>query len=50
MAYKSIKVINEDKEMLKKTYQMSDLEEITWILGMHITYNHNASWIALSQE
>ena len=50
MACKSLKVINEDKEILKKTYQMTDLGEITWILGMHITCDCNAGWIALSQE
>jgi hypothetical protein len=50
MACKSLKVINEDKEMLKKTYQMTDLGEITWILGMHVTRDRDAGWIALSQE
>jgi hypothetical protein len=50
MACKDIKVINQDKEMLKKTYQMSDLGEITWILGMHVTRDREAGWIALSQE
>ena len=29
---------------------MTDLGEITWILGMHITHDHHAGWIALSQE
>jgi hypothetical protein len=29
MACKSLKIINKDKEMLKKTYQMTDLGEIT---------------------
>jgi hypothetical protein len=29
---------------------MSDLGEIAWILGMHVTRNRQAGWIALSQE
>jgi Reverse transcriptase (RNA-dependent DNA polymerase) len=50
MACKDLKVINQDKEMLKRTYQMTDLGEITWILGMHVTRDRDAGWIALSQE
>jgi Reverse transcriptase (RNA-dependent DNA polymerase) len=50
MACKDIKVINQDKEMLKRTYEMTDLGEITWILGIHITCDCNTGWIALSQE
>jgi Reverse transcriptase (RNA-dependent DNA polymerase) len=50
MTCKSLKIINKDKEMLKKTYQMTDLGEITWILSIHVTCNCNAGWIALSQE
>lgn len=29
---------------------MTDLGEITWILGMHVTRDRSAGWIALSQE
>jgi Reverse transcriptase (RNA-dependent DNA polymerase) len=50
MACKSLKTINEDKEKLKKTYQMTNLGEITWILGIHVTHDCDAGWIALSQE
>jgi Reverse transcriptase (RNA-dependent DNA polymerase) len=50
MACKSLKTINEDKEKLKKTYQMTDLGEITWILEMHVTRDRDAGWITLSQE
>ena len=50
MACNNLQVIQEDKETLKKHYQMTDLGEITWILGMHITHDHCAGWIALSQE
>jgi len=35
MACKSIEVIKEDKEKLKMHYQMTDLGEIAWILGVH---------------
>ena len=50
MACKSLKVIDKDKEMLNKTYQMTDLGEITWILGMHVMCDRDAGWITLSQE
>ena len=50
MACNNLQVIQEDKETLKKHYQMTDLGEITWILGMHITRDRRAGWIALSQE
>ncbi len=50
MACKSIEVIKEDKEQLKKCYQMTDLGEIAWILGVHVTCDCCAGWIALSQE
>src|SRR6266702_5797983 len=50
MACKSIEVIKEDKEQLKKHYQMTDLGKIAWILGVHVTCDCCTSWIALSQE
>jgi Reverse transcriptase (RNA-dependent DNA polymerase) len=50
IASKSLELINQDKEALKQTYQITDLGEITWILGMHVTRDRNAGWIALSQE
>jgi hypothetical protein len=50
MACKSLEVINKDKEELKKHYQMTNLGEMAWILGMHVTCNCCAGWIALSQE
>jgi hypothetical protein len=50
MAAKSVKIIQKDKEALKARYEMSDLGELTWILGMHVTRDRKAGWIALSQE
>ena len=50
MASKDIKGIERDKEMLKARYQMTDLGEISWILGIHVTRDRKAGWVALSQE
>jgi hypothetical protein len=50
MACKSLEVINQDKEKLKQYYEMTDLGEIAWILGIHVTRDRRAGWIALSQE
>ena len=50
MVSNSLEAINQDKEELKKHYKMTDLGEINWILGMHVTRDHDAGWIALSQE
>ena len=50
MAAKYPETIKRDKEALKARYQMTDLGEITWILGMHVTRDRKAGWIALSQE
>src|SRR5260370_7146355 len=50
MVSKNLETINQDKEALKKQYEMTDLGEIAWILGIHVTHDCNAGWIALSQE
>src|SRR5260370_2655126 len=50
MVSKKLETINQDKEALKKHYEMTDLGEIAWILGIHVTHDRNAGWIALSQE
>jgi hypothetical protein len=50
MLCKSLKVINQDKEALKRSYQMTDLGEISWILGIQITRDRDKGTIALSQE
>jgi reverse transcriptase-like protein len=36
IASKNLKIISQDKEALKKHYEMTDLGEISWILGMHV--------------
>jgi Reverse transcriptase (RNA-dependent DNA polymerase) len=48
MVSNSLDTIREDKEALKRAYQMSDLGEISWILRMHIMHDRLAGWIALS--
>src|SRR5258708_27725922 len=50
MVSKNLETINQDKEALKKHYEMMDLGEIAWILGIRVTRDRNAGWIALSQE
>jgi hypothetical protein len=50
MACKSLETINQDKERLKEHYEMTDLGELAWILGVHVTRDRHASWITLSQE
>jgi hypothetical protein len=50
MVSKNLETINQDKEALKKYYEMTDLGEIAWILGIRVTRDRNAGWIALSQE
>src|SRR5260370_25865786 len=50
MVSKNLETINQDKEALKKQYEMTDLGEIAWILGIRITRDCNPGWIALSQE
>jgi Reverse transcriptase (RNA-dependent DNA polymerase) len=50
MMSKDIKGIEQDKKMLKACYEMTDLGEISWILGVRITCNREAGWVALSQE
>jgi hypothetical protein len=42
--------IDRDKEALKRSYEMTDLGELSWILGMHISRDRTAGWIAVSQE
>jgi Reverse transcriptase (RNA-dependent DNA polymerase) len=37
MVSNNLDAIHEDKEALKRAYQMSDLGEISWILRMHVT-------------
>jgi Reverse transcriptase (RNA-dependent DNA polymerase) len=50
LASTSLAAINGDKESLKAKYQMTDLGELSWILGMHVTRDRDSGWIALSQQ
>jgi Reverse transcriptase (RNA-dependent DNA polymerase) len=50
MASMSLQEIERDKALLCQQYEMTDLGDLTWILGMHITYDQTAGWISLSQE
>ena len=38
-----------NKEALNRAYEMTDLGELSWILGMHVSHSHNEGWIAISQ-
>jgi len=42
--------IRKDKETLKRKYNMTDLGEISWILGIHVMWDREEGWIALSQQ
>src|SRR5260370_3389023 len=50
MASKDLNTIKRDKEALKRRYEMTDLGELNWILGIHITHNRQKGTISLSQE
>jgi hypothetical protein len=50
MVSKDLKGINQNKAALRESYEMTDLGDISWILGMHVTRNCNAGWIAISQQ
>ena len=50
MVCKDIKVIMHDKEALMKAYNMTDLGEIAYILGIHIKQDCKARRIKLSQQ
>jgi hypothetical protein len=50
MACDDLQVILRDKEELKKYYNMTDLGEISYILGMHVTRDREAGRIELSQQ
>ena len=50
MVCKDIKVIMDDKEALMKAYDMTDLGEIAYILGIHVKRDRKAGRIELSQQ
>lgn len=41
--------ITQLKQLLEKEYNITDLGEINWILGMKISWNHNSLTISQSQ-
>jgi Reverse transcriptase (RNA-dependent DNA polymerase) len=42
MTSDSLDIIDWDKEALKQCYQMTDLGEISWILGIHVMWDREA--------
>jgi Reverse transcriptase (RNA-dependent DNA polymerase) len=50
MASNDPNAIEQDKLKLKQKYQMMDLGDISWILGMHITRDREKGTIVLSQQ
>ena len=50
MVSSTLDAIDGDKQALKRAYEMTDLGELSWILGMHVSRDRNAGWIAISQE
>jgi Reverse transcriptase (RNA-dependent DNA polymerase) len=50
MASSSLAEIEQDKALLCQYYEMTDLGNLSWILGMYVTRDHDAGWISLSQE
>jgi len=50
MASKDLNTIKRDKEALKQRYEMMDLGELNWILGICVTHNRQKGTISLSQE
>jgi transposase InsO family protein len=47
---RDISLILGDKEKLMEVYDMTDLGEIAWILGIHVTRDREAGRITLSQQ
>ena len=50
MVASNLETINQDKWALTRVYEMTDLGELSWILGMHVVHDRQAGWISLSQE
>ena len=50
MVANNLETINRDKQALMQAYEMTDLGELSWILGMHVICDRNTGWISLSQE
>ncbi len=49
MVAECLETIEQDKKALNQKYQMLDLGELTWILGMHVTRKRAEGTITLSQ-
>ena len=47
---KSLEHILQNKVELSKHYQITNLGEMSWILGIRVDHNHEKGTIALSQE
>ena len=50
MVSRNLKEIEGDKAALRRRYEMTDLRELSWILGICITCDRLAGTISLSQE
>jgi len=50
MASKSLQTINQDKVTLRQHYKMTDLGNIAWSLGIHVSCNRTTGRTTLSQE
>jgi hypothetical protein len=50
MVSEDLETINQDKAALRESYEMTDLGDISWILGMHVMRDRDAGWIAISQQ
>ena len=50
MVLEDLETINQDKAALRESYEMTDLGNISWILGMHVMRDRDAGWIAISQQ
>ena len=50
MVARDLETIHRDKEDLRKSYEMTDLGDLSWILGMHVTRDRSEGWISISQS
>jgi hypothetical protein len=50
MVTSNMATIDRDKQALCRAYEMTDLDKLSWILGMHVVRDHTTGSIFLSQE
>jgi reverse transcriptase-like protein len=50
MVSKDLEIIQKDKEDLRRSYDMTDLKELNWILGICIVCDQEVGTIILSQD